>query len=310
MVHTRNRSIYSIQPDRCGQGRGKTRARSCKLSSRKEFLDNARVASHSPRSVPTNFDVNSEPELIEVKILRAEPLQSGSNRNTSVPIQKLVQRSKIRGLENMPKPLEGGHELLLTHQELSGSGEDHRALRRVEPIVLQRQEGGIGNDSSFGERTASSVYQLQTSSRSVQRQAQRTSEEAERSQKPSRKGKRKSQLAQTLTTGVQNPQIGAFISRQCLQYGQDSYGVYSQGAGKDEKDFSTQIIQEIQLVKTGFSVELGKIDTNLTKITLDINDLQNNNKHSSELHKSTIAKLELISNTSDRIERKYQVQDD
>ncbi|MBW0575492.1 hypothetical protein O181_115207 [Austropuccinia psidii MF-1] len=139
MVHTRKGSIYSIQPDRCGQGRGKTRSRSGKSSSRKKFMDNARVASHSPRSVPTNFDVNSEPELIEGKILRAEPFQSGRNRNISVPIQKLVQRSKRRGVENMPKPLAGGHQLLLTHQELSGSGEDHRALRRVEPIFLQRQ---------------------------------------------------------------------------------------------------------------------------------------------------------------------------
>ncbi|MBW0571750.1 hypothetical protein O181_111465 [Austropuccinia psidii MF-1] len=70
----------------------------------------------------------------------------------------------------MPKPLAGCHELLLTHQELSGSGEDHRALRRLEPIVLQRQgqkdkylfgepksfihrpEEGTGNDSSFGDR--------------------------------------------------------------------------------------------------------------------------------------------------------------
>ncbi|MBW0504466.1 hypothetical protein O181_044181 [Austropuccinia psidii MF-1] len=32
----------------------------------------------------------------------------------------------------MPKPLVGGHELLLTHQKLSGSGEDHRTLRRPE----------------------------------------------------------------------------------------------------------------------------------------------------------------------------------
>ncbi|MBW0581487.1 hypothetical protein O181_121202 [Austropuccinia psidii MF-1] len=49
-----------------------------------------------------------------------------------------------------------------------------------------------------------------TSSRSVQRQAPRTSEEADRSQKPSRKGKRQSELAQTLPTGVQDPQIEAF----------------------------------------------------------------------------------------------------
>ncbi|MBW0593856.1 hypothetical protein O181_133571 [Austropuccinia psidii MF-1] len=86
----------------------------------------------------------------------------------------------------MPKPLAGGHELLLTHQELSGSGEDHRTLRRLEPIVFQRQsqkdkelveeprsfihrpEKGVGNDSIFGDRRPSGVFQLQTSSRRVQ----------------------------------------------------------------------------------------------------------------------------------------------
>ncbi|MBW0507050.1 hypothetical protein O181_046765 [Austropuccinia psidii MF-1] len=72
-----------------------------------------------------------------------------------------------------------------------------------------------------------------TSSRSVQRQAQRTPEEEERSQEPSRKGKGKSHLAQTLPTRVQDPQIGGFSSGQCLQYGQNSYGIHSQGAGKD-----------------------------------------------------------------------------
>ncbi|MBW0588963.1 hypothetical protein O181_128678 [Austropuccinia psidii MF-1] len=56
-----------------------------------------------------------------------------------VPIKKLVQSSKGRGVGNMPKPLAGGHELLLTHEEISGSAEDHRTLRRVEPIFLQRQ---------------------------------------------------------------------------------------------------------------------------------------------------------------------------
>ncbi|MBW0587688.1 hypothetical protein O181_127403 [Austropuccinia psidii MF-1] len=78
----------------------------------------------------------------------------------------------------MPRLLAGGHELLLTHQELSGSGEDHRTLRRVESKVFQRQgqkdkewveepkyfiyrpEEGIGNDHSFGIRP-SGVYQLQ-----------------------------------------------------------------------------------------------------------------------------------------------------
>ncbi|MBW0570758.1 hypothetical protein O181_110473 [Austropuccinia psidii MF-1] len=68
-----------------------------------------------------------------------------------------------------------------------------------------------------------------TSSRSVQRQAQRTSEETERSQEPSRKGKRKSQLAQTLLTGVQDPQIGDFSSGKCLKHGRDSYGIHRKG---------------------------------------------------------------------------------
>ncbi|MBW0589962.1 hypothetical protein O181_129677 [Austropuccinia psidii MF-1] len=139
MVYTINGSNYSVQSDGCGQGRGNTKSTSAKSSSRKTHLEDARAAPHSPRSVPTNFGVNSEPEPIEGNILRAEPLPSGSHRNISVPIQKLVQISKRRGVRNMPKPLAEGHELLLTHQELSGSGEDHRTPRTVEPIVLQRQ---------------------------------------------------------------------------------------------------------------------------------------------------------------------------
>ncbi|MBW0573180.1 hypothetical protein O181_112895, partial [Austropuccinia psidii MF-1] len=139
MVHTRNRSSYSVQPDGPGQGRGNTRTRSAKSSSRKTHLEDARTAPHSPRSVPTSFDVNSEPEIIESNVLRAEPLPSGSHRNISVPIQKLVQSRKRRRVGSMPKPLAGVHELLLTHQELSGSGEDYRTLRRVEPIVFQIQ---------------------------------------------------------------------------------------------------------------------------------------------------------------------------
>ncbi|MBW0591083.1 hypothetical protein O181_130798 [Austropuccinia psidii MF-1] len=93
----------------------------------------------------------------------------------------------------MPKPLAGGHELLLTHQELSGSGEDHRTLMRLEPIVFQiqgqkdkelveepksfiyRPEERVGNYSSFGDRDPSGFYQLHTSSTSLQAQAQRAS---------------------------------------------------------------------------------------------------------------------------------------
>ncbi|MBW0510011.1 hypothetical protein O181_049726 [Austropuccinia psidii MF-1] len=140
IVHNRNGSNYSVKPDGLGQGRGKTRARSGKSSSRKTCLEDARVSPHSPRSGPTKFDVNSELELIQGNILRDEPFPSGSHRNVSVPVKKLVQSSQGRGLGNMPKPLGGGHELLHTHQELSGSGEDNRTLRRVDPIFFERQD--------------------------------------------------------------------------------------------------------------------------------------------------------------------------
>ncbi|MBW0524471.1 hypothetical protein O181_064186 [Austropuccinia psidii MF-1] len=138
MVHTRNGSQYSVQPDGSGQGRGKTRARSGKSYSRKTSRE-CQSGPYSPMSVPKSFDVNSEPELIQSNILRAEPFPSVRHRNISVPVQSLVQSSQGRAVGNIPKPLAGGHELLLTHQELSESGEDHRTLRRVEPIVLKRQ---------------------------------------------------------------------------------------------------------------------------------------------------------------------------
>ncbi|MBW0554028.1 hypothetical protein O181_093743 [Austropuccinia psidii MF-1] len=300
----------------------------CQIFLKKDTYGGCQSCPHSPRSVPTNLDVNFQSRLVHDNISRAEPLPSGRNRNLSIPIQKLVQSSQRRGVGNMPKPLAGGHELLLTHQELSGSGEDHRTLRRMEPIVLQRQgqkdnelveepkpfihrpKDRTGNDSSFGDRRPSGVYQLQNSSRSVQRQAQRTSEETERSQEPSKQRQRQSQLAQTLPTRVQDCPIGAFSRGQCVQYGQDSYVIYSQGAGKDEQNISTQIIDEIHFFQSNIDVNIGKLDAKLTKITLDINDLKKNGKQSSEMHKSAITTLELLTNTCDRIESKYQSQND
>ncbi|MBW0486187.1 hypothetical protein O181_025902 [Austropuccinia psidii MF-1] len=119
-----------------------------------------------------------------------------------------------------------------------------------------------------------------TSSRSVQRQAQRTSEKEESSQEPSRQGQRQRKLEQTLPTMVQEPQIGALSHGQCLQYGQDSYGIHRQGAGKDLQNLSMEIIQEIYFVKSSINVEIGKIDAKLTKTTLDIKDLKKNDQHS------------------------------
>ncbi|MBW0545675.1 hypothetical protein O181_085390 [Austropuccinia psidii MF-1] len=77
---------------------------------------------------------------------------------------------------------------------------------------------------------------VSTSSRNVQIQDQNL-EEAERSQEPSGQGQ-----AQTLPTRVQDPQIRTFSSGQCFKYGQTSYGIHHQRTGKDEQDFSMQII--------------------------------------------------------------------
>ncbi|MBW0584264.1 hypothetical protein O181_123979 [Austropuccinia psidii MF-1] len=43
MVHTRNGSNYSVQPDGFGQGRGKTKSRSAKSSSRKTHLEDSEL---------------------------------------------------------------------------------------------------------------------------------------------------------------------------------------------------------------------------------------------------------------------------
>ncbi|MBW0512611.1 hypothetical protein O181_052326 [Austropuccinia psidii MF-1] len=195
----------------------------------------------------------------------------------------------------MPKPLAGGHELLLTHQELSGSGEYHRTLRSVIPIVFQRKgqkdkelveksksfihrpEEGTGNDPRFGSRP-SGVYQLQTSCRSMQREAQRTPEEEERSQEPSGQGQ-----------------------RQFLKYVQDSYGIHSQRAGKDEQDLSMQRIQEIQSVKSSIDVELGKFDAKLNKITSYLSELKINEKNYTEWYKLRNFRLDSITSKCDRI---------
>ncbi|MBW0541818.1 hypothetical protein O181_081533 [Austropuccinia psidii MF-1] len=70
-----------------------------------------------------------------------------------------------------------------------------------------------------------------------------------------------------------------------------------------------QIIDEIKLIESIIDVELGKFDAKLNKKTSDINDLKNNDKTSGDWHKLTPSRLESISNTCDRIEHKYQVQD-
>ncbi|MBW0481635.1 hypothetical protein O181_021350 [Austropuccinia psidii MF-1] len=149
-----------------------------------------------------------------------------------------------------------------------------------------------------------------TSSRSVQGQAQRTSEEAERSQEPSWKGQRQSQLAQTLPTRVQDPQIGAFSHGQCIQHGQDLDEIHSQGAGEDEQSFSTQIIHKIKFVQSNIDVRLGKFDVKINKITSDISELKRNDKKYIEWYQLTNVRLNSIINTCEGIKSKFQVQNE
>ncbi|MBW0548581.1 hypothetical protein O181_088296 [Austropuccinia psidii MF-1] len=147
-----------------------------------------------------------------------------------------------------------------------------------------------------------------TSSRNVQRKAQGTSEEAERFQEPWRKGKRQRQLAQTLPAGVQDPQIGAFSHGQCFKYGQNSYDIHGKKEGKEEQEFSMQIIYEIHFIKSNIEVKLGKFDAKSKKITSDINELKKNERTSSDSHKLMATRIDLISNKFKRIGSRYQAQ--
>ncbi|MBW0545518.1 hypothetical protein O181_085233 [Austropuccinia psidii MF-1] len=166
MVHTRKGSSYSVKPDGPGQGGGKTRKRSAKSFLRKTHLEDARPSPHFPRSVPTNFDVNSEPELIEGNVLRAEPLSSDSHRNISVPIQKLVQSRKRRGVGNMPQPLAGAMNSYLHKKSFMGQEKTIELLRGWSPLSCKDkknelemtpalEEGPVGSSSSKSAPEAS-----------------------------------------------------------------------------------------------------------------------------------------------------------
>ncbi|MBW0520666.1 hypothetical protein O181_060381, partial [Austropuccinia psidii MF-1] len=129
-------------------------------------------------------------------------------------------------------------------------------------------------------------------------------------QEQSRQGQRQRKLAQTLPTRVQDSPIGAFSHGQCLQYVPDSYGIHRQRAGKDEQDFSTQIIDEIHFVKYIIDVKLGKFDAKLNKMILDMSELKRNDKKYTEWYQLRNVRLYSITNTCDRIESQFQVQND
>ncbi|MBW0461771.1 hypothetical protein O181_001486 [Austropuccinia psidii MF-1] len=191
------------------------------------------------------LDLESSPQ--ERHVWRIPEFPPHSPRNISVPGQILVHRSQERGVGNMTNPLEGGYELLFTHQEktielLGGwnlfSFKDKVKKRKnwlkSQSLLSIDQKRELEMTPALDEEGP--VASTSSSFRSVQKQAQRTSEE-ERSQ-----GQRQIQLAQTLPTRVEDPQIRALSHVKHIKYGQNSYGIHSQAAGKDKQDFSIQIM--------------------------------------------------------------------
>ncbi|MBW0533826.1 hypothetical protein O181_073541 [Austropuccinia psidii MF-1] len=144
-------------------------------------LPQERFVPNSPMSVPTHFDIKSEPEIIQGNLLRVEPLPSVKNRIISAPVNILVHRMQAGRMGNMFNPFSGAYELLLTQQEHFGSGEDHKTLRGMASIFLKRQgqkykelveeqnsfisrsKETAGNDPTFGERRPSGFNQIQNS---------------------------------------------------------------------------------------------------------------------------------------------------
>ncbi|MBW0512880.1 hypothetical protein O181_052595 [Austropuccinia psidii MF-1] len=74
--------------------------------------------------------------------------------------------------------------------------------------------------------------------------------------------------------------------------------------------FHTNDKDESQFVKSSIDVDLGKFDAKLNKIQSDISELKRNYKNYTEWYKLTTDKLDSITSTCDRIENKYQDQND
>ncbi|MBW0567902.1 hypothetical protein O181_107617 [Austropuccinia psidii MF-1] len=85
-----------------------------------------------------------------------------------------------------------------------------------------------------------------------------------------------------------------------------SNGIHSQGAGKDEQDFSMQINH----VQTSINVEIGKLHAKQTKITLDMSDLKRHDRKYTEWYKLTNAIFDSIINACSKIESTCHVQND
>ncbi|MBW0578186.1 hypothetical protein O181_117901 [Austropuccinia psidii MF-1] len=188
--------------------------------------------------------------------------------NSYLHIKSFVGQEKTMELLGVWSPLSSKHKVRKI-----------KSLLKNQSLLYLDQKKELETTTDFEEGPVAS-----TSSRNIQKEAQRTSEKEERSQEPSGQGQMQRKFSQILPPRVQDPQIGAFSRGQCLQGGQYSYGIHSQGAGKDKQDLFMQIIQRINFFKSSLDVELGNFNANLNKITSDISELKRNDKSNTELY--------------------------
>ncbi|MBW0530616.1 hypothetical protein O181_070331 [Austropuccinia psidii MF-1] len=241
----------------------------CQIFLKKDTYGGCQSCTHSPRSVPTNFDANSESELIHDNILRAEPLSSGSNRNLSMPIQNWLRAAIEEEWEICPSLWQGAINSYLQIKSFLGQEKTTELLGGWSPLSCKDKElveepksfihipeEATGNDSSLG-RMPSGVYQLQ--------------KHPKRSPKDFGRRRKVPRTIWEKQIGTERTHKGTGSANLSLQLWKVSsiwpgpFGIHSQRAGKNEQDLSMHIIQEIQFVKSSIDVELGKFDAKLKK---------------------------------------------
>ncbi|MBW0571911.1 hypothetical protein O181_111626 [Austropuccinia psidii MF-1] len=117
-------------------------------------------------------------------------------------------------------------------------------------------------------------------------------------------------IGTNLTHKGTGSQIGAFSFGQCIQHGQHSDGIHSQGDGEDKHNFSKKIIDQINFAQSHIEVALRKFDGKINKITSDISELKRNDKGYNEWYQFGNARIDSIVYTCNRIDSTCQVQND
>ncbi|MBW0570314.1 hypothetical protein O181_110029 [Austropuccinia psidii MF-1] len=227
-------------------------------------MEDARTSTSSQRLVRTFYTLIESPEGdITAISVRPESLPTGSMRDIPVSVQKLVYGSKTAQLGTSPKSLDRHHELISSSEKAHGARKDRGTLEGLDTHVLQRTSPTDkilvekpkhvirGSEEEVGPRkgqhpsgSSPSIHQQRSASTSA-KQAQVISKDQSEGQEKG-KGKGKAQMEQTLPSELQNFQEREDSHGQCVQYGENSYGIQKQGRGKIEPIFP----KGIDLVKS------------------------------------------------------------